>query len=60
MIECLLLKNNCLVIFNYSHGILISCAVLGGRCGWYLKENDHYVYDMFGHGNVIAQPQAKN
>jgi hypothetical protein len=27
----------------------------------YLKENElHYVYDMFGHGKIIAQPQALN
>jgi hypothetical protein len=33
----------------------------GGKSGWYLKENErHYVYDMFGHGKVIAQPQALN
>jgi hypothetical protein len=29
--------------------------------GWYLKENEHhYVYDMFGHKKIIAQPQALN
>jgi hypothetical protein len=34
---------------------------LGGKNGWYLKENEHYyVYDMFSHGKVIAQPQALN
>jgi hypothetical protein len=34
-------------------------VVLGGKSGWYLKENEpRYVYDMFGHGKVIAQPQA--
>jgi hypothetical protein len=34
---------------------------LGCRSGWYLKINKcHYVYDMFGHGKVITQPQALN
>jgi hypothetical protein len=36
-------------------------VVLGGRSGWYLKENEHhYVYDPFDHGKIIAQPQALN
>jgi hypothetical protein len=57
MTECLVLKR-IVQLFLVIH-MEYWCAILGGKSGWYLKKNEHhYVYDMFGHGKVIAQPQA--
>ncbi len=55
------IKKNCLVIFQLVTWKFDLACRFGGQEWLYLKENEcHYVYDMFGHGKIIAQPQALN
>jgi hypothetical protein len=36
------------------------CGFGGHNWLVFLKNEHHYVYDLFDHGKVIAQPQALN
>jgi hypothetical protein len=61
MIEHSVVKKVCSVIFNYSHGMNIDlmCGFEGHEWFIFIFLNEcYYVYDPFGHGKVIAQPQA--